>query len=267
MEADRRSSLERAIQTGVIAELKDLHTCLPGEVISFNAAEQTADIQPMIKRKFKGEWVNIPVLKSVPVRYQRSADFAITFPLAKGDQVMLVFCERSIDTWLEQGGIKAPADFRRHDYSDAFALPMMYPKTNKIPAMDAANLQIKTISGNIKFTIRPDGSMDVTAAGDVDITTDTDVNINTTGNSYIKSALTTIDNNLLVTGSITGQQGLAITGIHPVAGVGGKITGDMDIQDGNMTVTNGAVSADGIDLETHVHGGVQTGTGTTGVPQ
>jgi len=267
MGSDRRSSLERAIQTGVIAELKDLHTCLPGEVISFDPEEQTADIQPMIKRKFNGEWVNISVLKAVPVRFQRSADFAITFPLQAGDQVMLVFCERSIDTWLEQGGIKAPDDFRRHDFTDAFALPMMYPKTNKVPAMDPDNLQIKTISGNVKFTVRPDGTVDLTTTGDIDISTDADVNINTTGNSYLKSALTTIDNNLLVTGSITGQTGLAITGIHPVTGKGGKITGDLDIDNGDVTVTSGDVKADGISLKTHVHGGVEPGTGTTGAPQ
>lgn len=265
-DADRRSSLDTVIQTGIDSNLKDLHTCLPGEVISFSASTQTADIQPSIKRVINGSPVNLPVLKAVPVRFQRSADFAVTFPLSPGDHVMVIFCERSIDSWLELGGIQDPLDVRRHHLSDAFALPMMYPNTNVVPDMDPANLQIKTISGNVKITVRPDGTLDITTSGDIDINSGADVNINTTGNSYIKSALTTIDNNLLVTGSITGQTGLAVTGVHPSTGAGAKVTGDVEVDNGDINVTGGDVNADGISLKTHVHSGVTTGPSNTGQP-
>lgn len=36
---------------------------------------------------------------------------------------------------------------------------------------------------------------------------------------------------------------------------------------GNVTVTGGDVTADGISLKTHRHGGVQSGAGSTGTPQ
>lgn len=172
---DRRASLETAIQTGIDSSLKDLHTCLPGEVISFNPAEQTADIQPSIKRLLNGKLVNLPVLKAVPIRYQRSSDFSITFPLVVGDHVLLIFCERSIDTWLEQGGIKGPDDIRRHSLSDAFALPMMYGQPDKITDFDADNLEIKS-SGGTSVKLTPSGNIELNGNSDF-VTAFTDMKV------------------------------------------------------------------------------------------
>lgn len=240
---DRRSSLSKAIQLGIDSALKELHTCLPAEVISFNAAEQTADLQISIKRKLGGELVLLPVLKSVPIRYQRSSTFSITFPLEVGDHVMVIFCERSIDTWLEQGGIKEPSDIRKHDLSDAFALPMMYPKPDVIPDFNSDDLEIKTNSGNAKIIVKSSG----------------EVHIETDEESHITSSKTTIHNDLVVTGSITGQTGIAVTGNHPALPSGSQFTGD-------LKVVSGDVVADSISLKTHTHGGVQTGTSNTGQP-
>lgn len=60
---------------------------------------------------------------------------------------------------------------------------------------------------------------------------------------------------LKVTGLITGQGGMAISG-----GSGATLTG-------NLAVTSGDVTADAISLKTHKHSGVQTGGGITGLPQ
>jgi phage baseplate assembly protein V len=66
----------------------------------------------------------------------------------------------------------------------------------------------------------------------------------------------TISGTLQVGGLITGQGGLAMSG-----GVGAAAT-----ITGNVTVTSGNVTADGIGLKTHVHGGVQAGGSNTGGP-
>lgn len=57
---------------------------------------------------------------------------------------------------------------------------------------------------------------------------------------------------LKANGPITGLGGMAISG-----GSGATVTG-------NLAVTSGEVSADGIGLKSHHHGGVQTGGGNTG---
>ena len=58
-----------------------------------------------------------------------------------------------------------------------------------------------------------------------------------------------------VIGAIIGQGGLAVSG-----GGGATVAGNMAISGGNVT-------ADGISLKTHVHGGVQAGSGLTAAPQ
>lgn len=255
--ADRRSALESAIQAGIDAAAKELHTCLPGEVVSFTPSTQLADIQLTIKRKQSDQLVNIPLLSGVPVRYFKGSSYGVTFPLSPGDNVLVIFAERSIDTWLLNGGIQDPADIRRHSFSDAFALPMMYSQQAVIPNFDASNLQIRTLDGSAKITVKSTG----------------EITIDTTGDTIITSNKTTINNDLLVTGSITGQTGLAITGIHPTTGVGGKFTGDIEIDSGDVTldtgtvvVENGDVEIDGLGHKDHAHDEVQSGTDTSGGP-
>ena len=64
------------------------------------------------------------MIYNVPVLFPRSRKAAVTFPLEKGDTVLLVFAERSLDEWIEKGGNKvSPEDPRRHDMSDAIAIP------------------------------------------------------------------------------------------------------------------------------------------------
>ena len=86
-----------------------------------------------IKRKLADELVNLPLLVNVPIRYWRSATFSITFPIEVGDHVKVLFSERSIDTWLTEGGIQNPFDIRKFSLSDAFAEPVMYHQKNVIP--------------------------------------------------------------------------------------------------------------------------------------
>lgn len=240
--ADPRSNLERVIQAGIDAALKELHTSLPGEVVSFDPAEQTADIQIAIKRKQSGELVNIPVLRDVPVRFQRVSGYTITLPVKPGDNVLVIFSERSIDTWLASGGIQDPADKRKHSFSDAFAFPMMYAQPDKISDFDPDNLQIKSLNGKAKITVKLSG----------------EIQIDTTGETIINSSKTKINNDVdidgdlkvtgttLSIGALTGQTGLAVSGVHPSTGQGGSVSGD-------MVITGGDVKADGVGLKTHTH--------------
>lgn len=163
--ADNRSRLETAIQAGIDTALKEVHTCLPGEIISFDPATQLANIQLLIKRKQSGKLVNIAVLQDVPIRYMASKKFSMTFPLEEGDEVEVKFAERSIDVWLENGGIQNPDDRRKHSFSDAYATPMLYSQQKKIENFDPDNLQIRTADGLSLITL--------TAAGEIQLNGDT----------------------------------------------------------------------------------------------
>ena len=147
--------IESTIQEGVDTGLKGTHTCLPGLVEIFDPATQLADIQPTIKIKQNGELKNMAILSGVPVRFFKSNKFTFAFPLEKGDEVSLYFVERSIDTWLTHGGIQNPFDVRKHDLSDAYAVPVLYSQKKAIASFPTTNLEIRANSGSAKIEVTP----------------------------------------------------------------------------------------------------------------
>ena len=107
---------------------RSLWTALPGRVQSFDGSKQSADIEPLIHDTWEAEdGTNqtgpLPVIPSVPVCFPGSGAFRVTFPVAKGDTGLLIFCSRSIDRWLSEGGSVDPQDDRTHDLSDAIFIP------------------------------------------------------------------------------------------------------------------------------------------------
>jgi len=167
--SDRTTSIEEIIQLGIDSAFKNLHTCLPAVVTRFDSTNQLIDCQVTLKRKLNNELVLLPKLVNVPIRYPKSTTFSITFPIEVDDHVLLIFSERSIDTWLEQGGIRDPFDVRKHSLSDAFAFPMMYPQTDTIPSFDATNLEIKTNSGNTKIILNASEGIKIETSQKVEV--------------------------------------------------------------------------------------------------
>ena len=151
------------------------------------------------------------------------------------------------------------------DPAQAVALPAIYQDAYQAPAA----------SKDVDRVVFPDGAvvqydsaakvLTVTTAGNViinctqaTVNASDSVTLNTpqttcTGNLRVNGN-TVVDGTTLSKGKITGQGGLAVSG-----GTGATVAG-------NMAITGGEVSADGINLKTHRHGGVQAGGSQTGTP-
>ena len=56
----------------------------------------------------------------------------MTFPVAKGDECLVVFAEACIDAWYQTGMVGNAISVRRHDYSDAFAFVGFRSLKNKL---------------------------------------------------------------------------------------------------------------------------------------
>ena len=151
-------SLEDSTRSAVDAALKDLHTCLPGIIQSFDPVAQTAQVQPAIQRVFseKGA-VNLPLCVDVPVVFPGGGGFYFTFPVSAGDECVLVFSERCIDGWAIDGEVKAPEDFRLHDLSDAFAFVGVNSVGKAIPGFNATFAEIRNKAGTVKMTFNNSG--------------------------------------------------------------------------------------------------------------
>jgi len=83
----------------------------------------------------------------------------------------------------------------------------------------------------------------------------------------LQTPLVECTQNLKVDGNVTVLGTAAVTGMATVGGLASTGTAGASSIAGNLNITGGNVTADGIGLKTHVHGGVMTGAGVTGVAQ
>lgn len=137
---NRRSpELAEVIKSALNDHTDGLHFAIPGKIESYDPIMQKANVKPLLKRKVIGrdatEFVEeLPVVPEVPVAFPRGGGFFLSFPLEKGDLVLLIVVDRSIDAYTYSTGAvdTDPEDVRAHDLSDAVALPCFYPFTRAL---------------------------------------------------------------------------------------------------------------------------------------
>jgi hypothetical protein len=232
------TTMTELLDAAMLAKLADLHTCFPGRIESYDYTTQRASVKPLLNRRLKdGRVETLPVLSNVPVWMPRSGGASITLPVTPGDTCFVACTERSIDEWLQRGGVQTPADPRKHSLFDAVAFVGLIPFNVGTDAENSTDVLIQYAGSKVR--LKPGSAVEIEAATVKIIAPETEM----TGNLTV-AGLTT-------TGGFVSQG---------TVGGGATITGDVD-------VTSGDVTADGISLKTHVHGGVEPGAGTTGAPE
>jgi hypothetical protein len=233
------SSLSSAIRNAFTNMLKEVHTTIPGSIVSFDPVTQSAEVQISIRRIYIANQadgtetktpVEVPMLINVPVIFLRGGGWCITFPVKPNDECIVHFSERAIDTWRKNGDIQNPKDWRMHDYSDAICQVGLSSEPNVITNFDNTNMQIRNEEGDVSITINEDKSINVESLS---------VNIN--------SASATFTGNLQVDGDI-------------------NVSGSADIG-GSIDITGTSTAADHVSGtvsgRTHIH---PTPSGPSGVP-
>ncbi|MHA2903159.1 Gp138 family membrane-puncturing spike protein [Ralstonia mannitolilytica] len=133
---------------------------MPGIIQSFNAGAVTATVQLAIKGIVHApdgtaQFVNMPLLVDVPVHFPRGGGCTLTFPVAKGDECLVVFAARCIDGWWQSGGVQAPMDPRIHDLSDGFAFVGFFSQATKIGGISTASTQLRSNDGATYIDLNP----------------------------------------------------------------------------------------------------------------
>lgn len=119
--------------TNVLQEHKrDIFTTLNcvqiGEIVDFDSGDQTASVKLLLKKVISVEpdgtriLQEHPVLLKCPVIILYGGVSFLTFPIAPGDNCVVLFNDREFDEWFVNGGTQTPQSFRAHDLSDAIAL-------------------------------------------------------------------------------------------------------------------------------------------------
>ncbi len=125
----RTPTLANVIAGAIRAALGDLFVATFARVERYDSTRQCVDAQPLIMAAYdneEGERVAeaLPVVTDAPVMFYGSGAYRDTFPIAVGSTVVLVFMSRSIDRWLQSGGLVDPGDDRGGNLSDAVAFPV-----------------------------------------------------------------------------------------------------------------------------------------------
>jgi len=119
-----KSTLVEALESFLRAKLRDVNTSMPGRVEKYYPDTQTADIKPMLKTHTNVEY---PVIPDVPVMFPGGGGYKLTWPLAEGDSVSLLFAQASIDSWANNAELLDRPNANTFDLSDAVAFPGLLP--------------------------------------------------------------------------------------------------------------------------------------------
>lgn len=109
------------------SRLIDFHTATIGEVQHYDAKKQTVDVVPQIKRAVATVSESLPIIPDIPVLFSRANRFFVSMPIKSGDFVQIIFNERSIHAWLQDGREGAPDNDETHGFHGAVAIPGVYP--------------------------------------------------------------------------------------------------------------------------------------------
>lgn len=212
---ERANDYEAALRAALSGLQADVWTALPGIVESYDPATLTASVQPAVQGRQLGrdeKWssADLPLLVSCPVLFPGGGGFTLTFPLAKDDEVLVVFASRCIDAWLDQGGVQVQSDLRMHDMSDGFCIPRVWSRPNRIADVSATNVQLRSDDGETFLDMTPEGVATVKAASIV-----LDGSVHCTGNLQVDGGL--VDG--------TGTPTTFSTHTHSAVQVGGGVSG------------------------------------------
>ncbi len=167
MTQETTPTLAEVIREIIKSHFFDLHTTMPARVEKYDPATQKADVKPLLRKKYRAAdaATEIPVIPSVPVQWPSAGggDAYIHLPLKTGDLGMVIFCERSIDTWLSgDGQITAANDPRHHDLSDAVFIPGVRPFKAALSDVSADNLVIQ--NDILRIELDPSGKISIEGA-------------------------------------------------------------------------------------------------------
>jgi hypothetical protein len=169
---------ETALRTALDGRQATMWTAIPAIVVSFNPTEMTLIAQPTIQAIVTASDgtetpIPLPVLVDVPVCFPQAGGFLLTLPIAVGDEVLVIFASRCIDSWWQSAAVGPPMELRMHDLSDGFAIPgpRSQPKAALVsPPPSTTSAQLRNLTGTCYLEITPAGAINLVAPTGLGIT-------------------------------------------------------------------------------------------------
>lgn len=157
-------------------------TAMPAIVQSFDPVEMTCSAQVAIAvnvRQPDGSLVQTPIslLIHCPVQFPQGGGVILTFAVAEGDECLMVFASRCIDSWWQNGGVQPAAEVRFHDLSDGFALMGFRSQPRKVANISTTSAQLRSDDGETFVDLDPNTKIvTITAPGGITLNGNVQVN-------------------------------------------------------------------------------------------
>lgn len=231
-------------------QIYEVYTSIPCVIVNVkNIKEQRVDVQPCIKIiSPDGEYVEHPVILSVPIMFPSTKTSALTFKVTTGDTVLCVFSQRCIDLFKAGGGtIVEPLDLRKFDKRDAVALLGLFPFGEAINNPSKRSFSHNTDDTVLVHNIGTGNEVEIRLGQNGNLTINTNKNVIVNAKeATINATDTTINGNAEVNGNLVVSGNVTATNVTASSSVGAA-----------------TVTAAGKSLSTHTH--TQTGH-EAGVP-
>lgn len=171
---ERLDDMEEGIRLAIRAQLLALQTCLPVRIESVDLAAMTVTAQPLIKAQRQlqdGSIVleTLPLIINCPIVFQGGGGWTFTFPIAPGDEAIVILSSRSIDNWWLAGGIQSQVELRAHSLDDGFVFVGPRSQPNVLESIDAVGPQLRSDDGLQSIGFVAGGILAIKAPGGVTV--------------------------------------------------------------------------------------------------
>jgi hypothetical protein len=158
------------IKTLVADMVSDVHTAIPGKIVSFDPVKCLAIVLP--SGKFKrpdGKMMDLPQISDVPVVFIQGGAATVAYPIKAGDGCLLIIAEQALDVWRYGGESKTDL---RHDWTNCIAVPGLFVQPNPVIKEACDQDAVIVVKGDKRITVSQAGIVikgNVRIEGNVDV--------------------------------------------------------------------------------------------------
>ncbi|ERJ35949.1 Phage-related protein [Burkholderia sp. AU4i] len=229
-------------------------TALPGVIESFDSDSQTCAVQLAIKVPVRANdgtvtTAALPPVVNCPVQFPSGGNCTLTFPVAQGDECLVVFASRCIDAWWQSGGVQEQAEWRMHDLSDGFALLGFRSRPRALANVSTSSAQLRSDDGRTFVDLNPSaGTLKFAAPTSIELAAPT-VTVNASTSLTVNSPQSGFSGAVIVQGLFSFLGGMIGSAVSGAAAV---ITGTINFI-GTLTANGKRID------DTHTHPDAQGG--------
>lgn len=175
------------------AVVDEIHTAIPGTIISFNHGSGTATVKPRGKYvTADGKRFDYPQISDVPVTFPfcQTVGAGIAFPIMKGDSCLIIISEVELDEW--RTGAESEGSLR-FDLTSAICVPGLLKGRREIISKACQNKAVVVAAGGTEIVV----------SEDVAVITSGDTKMTISGDGVAVSGDLKVDGNISSTGTIT----------------------------------------------------------------